>query len=664
MTKKIRRHKYGGIHGITIFIKEFIAQRCIIIQDLSSESILWIRINDKLSGIDLLLGAVYLPHEASDYYHEDIFEHLTDDIITIKAKYQVPIVLLGDFNSRVGLKNDVECEPDDEECCIDEKQMFLYFEEHNLMNRVNMDAYVNNNGNRLIELCRMSNLKIANGRIGRDKRLGNFTCYTSNGQSTIDYAIVSMELFPNIVDFYVDVLDKCLSDVHCPICLEMSFKTSASNRNDNVNLYNSKYVKEKNTTCRWKNDLGNQYTLSYETESIVKFQEQLHCIMYRLSYVSQEMIDVLYEDMKSLFINPARKVGIYKEFKNNSKSVTKKSRRHGKKTWFNNECEMLRNQYMSIKNSLKPENASDQQYQIFHEHGKMYKKVINKTKKKYTIKFQSEIRNLKTTNPKEFWKIIKTESSYKLRESSLTIFTEFVDHFREINIDPVFTVIDSPLCQVSVNSQNEAINKPFSVEEITLAIKKLKNNKASGVDNIINEFFKYCPHDCIQIIVDFLNIVLNTGFIPTEWCLGIISPLYKNRGAVNDPDNYRGITLLSCTGKLFTACLNYRLSGYVEDNILGKEQAGFRVGYSTIDHIFVLQIIIELYQSVKKRVYCAFIDYRKAFDFVNRPLLWQKLLSYEINGKLFNVVKNMYDKAKSCIKKDTLWSHYFCVMWV
>ena len=67
----------------------------------------------------------------------------------------------------------------------------------------------------------------------------------------------------------------------------------------------------------------------------------------------------------------------------------------------------------------------------------------------------------------------------------------------------MFTVIDSPLFQVSVNSQNEAINKPFSIKEITLLIKKLKNNKASGVDNVINEFFKYCYHDCIQIIVDF-----------------------------------------------------------------------------------------------------------------------------------------------------------------
>ena len=152
-----------------------------------------------------------------------------------------------------------------------------------------------------------------------------------------------------------------------------------------------------------------------------------------------------------------------------------------------------------------------------------------------------------------------------------------------------------------------------------------------------------------------LTIVLNTGFIPTEWSLDIISPLYKNRGDVNDPDNYRGITLLSGTGKLFIACLNYRLSCYVEYNILGQEHADFLVGYSTIDHIFVLHIIIEFYQSVKKPC----IDYRKVFDFINRPLLWQTLLSYEFNGKLFNVVKHIYDKAKFSLNNDTLWSHYF-----
>ena len=87
----------------------------------------------------------------------------------------------------------------------------------------------------------------------------------------------------------------------------------------------------------------------------------------------------------------------------------------------------------------------------------------------------------------------------------------------------MFTDADPALLQVSVNSQNEAINKPFSREEITLSIKKLKYNKASDVDNVI--CFKYCHYNCIHIIVDYLNIVLDTGFIPTKCCLGIISPI-------------------------------------------------------------------------------------------------------------------------------------------
>ena len=80
--------------------------------------------------------------------------------------------------------------------------------------------------------------------------------------------------------------------------------------------------------------------------------------------------------------------------------------------------------------------------------------------------------------------------------------------------------------------------------------------------------------------------------VPTKWCLGIIYPLYIKKGLLTDPDNYRGITLLSCTSKLFTSCLNSRLSFYVEENILGQEQAGFREGYSTIDHVFVLHVVI------------------------------------------------------------------------
>ena len=67
-----------------------------------------------------------------------------------------------------------------------------------------------------------------------------------------------------------------------------------------------------------------------------------------------------------------------------------------------------------------------------------------------------------------------------------------------------------------------------------------------------------------------------------------------------------------CLGKLFTNIINNRLAQYLEDdNILGEEQAGFRAGYSTLDHMFVLHCLVDIYKYQNKRVYCAFVDYRK-----------------------------------------------------
>ena len=93
MPKKLERHKYGGIHGSCVFIKDRILHHCTIIDNFVSESVLWIHFNKNVSGFAFILGAVYLSHEASDYHHEDIYEFSADDIITIKALHDVPIIL-------------------------------------------------------------------------------------------------------------------------------------------------------------------------------------------------------------------------------------------------------------------------------------------------------------------------------------------------------------------------------------------------------------------------------------------------------------------------------------------------------------------------------------------------------------------------------------------
>ena len=153
---------------------------------------------------------------------------------------------------------------------------------------------------------------------------------------------------------------------------------------------------------------------------------------------------------------------------------------------------------------------------------------------------------------------------------------------------------------------------------------------------------------------------MDTGIIPNDWTIGTIKPLYKNKGDINDITNYRGITLLSCIGKLFTSVLNSRLYSYLtNENILGNEQAGFRPQHSTLDHIFALHILSKYYIDNKKRLFCAFVDYSKAFDFIDRTYLWQKLLNSNINGKVLNVIKNMYQNAKSKVLFNNTLSEAF-----
>ena len=73
---------------------------------------------------------------------------------------------------------------------------------------------------------------------------------------------------------------------------------------------------------------------------------------------------------------------------------------------------------------------------VLSENVKSYKKLVFKTKQKYTKQFHREIRSLKSRNPKEFWKIIQTECKQNSNGISSLVFTGFIDHFPEFNSNP------------------------------------------------------------------------------------------------------------------------------------------------------------------------------------------------------------------------------------
>ena len=76
---------------------------------------------------------------------------------------------------------------------------------------------------------------------------------------------------------------------------------------------------------------------------------------------------------------------------------------------------------------------------------------------------------------------------------------------------------------------------------------------------------------------------------------------------------------------------------------------GFRSGYSSVDHVFTLQVLTELLKQKKKKLFCLFVDYNKAFDSVWRVGLWLKKLGNGINGKLFRIIYNLYQNINSCV---------------
>ena len=124
-------------------------------------------------------------------------------------QYGLPVVLIGDFNARTDLVSDfIEIDKcvaeicgvnttEDEVFCDKSKLQLFGIETR----RFNNDKTVNNNGYKLMDLCRNHDLKIVNGRFGLDSGLGKYTCIKPNGSSVVDYAITSTSLLQMISFF-------------------------------------------------------------------------------------------------------------------------------------------------------------------------------------------------------------------------------------------------------------------------------------------------------------------------------------------------------------------------------------------------------------------------------------------------------------------------------
>ena len=229
---------------------------------------------------------------------------------------------------------------------------------------------------------------------------------------------------------------------------------------------------------------------------------------------------------------------------------------------------------------------------------------------------------------------------------------EWITYFKKLSLQSFCdNSLQDEVKELEGKVVDNELNTPITIREIKNNIRKLKNNKACGEDLILNEMIKSGCSVLLPALCKLFNLVLKSHTFPETWNITMQTMIHKS-GNHLDCNNYRGISITSCLGKLLTSVLQSRILNYLESNrILSDKQTAFRPGFSTSDHLFTLRSLINKYIKVnKKKLYVCFIDFRKAFDKVWRDGLFLKLLKAGINGNIYKLIKQMYQKTRMKIK--------------
>ncbi|XP_055388265.1 uncharacterized protein LOC129616656 [Condylostylus longicornis] len=166
-----------------------------------------------------------------------------------------------------------------------------------------------------------------------------------------------------------------------------------------------------------------------------------------------------------------------------------------------------------------------------------------------------------------------------------------------------------------------------TLNDIKKALNKLKNNKGGGEDSITAELLKYSGTRVFSELRGIVCQVWQEETIPREWLTSIMIPIHKKEDKTIC-NNYRGISLLDTGYRVFTNVLYDRINLFAEE-ILGDYQCGFRQNRSTTDQCFILCQIFEKFFGYSIDMHCLFVDFKQAFDSINRSGIEQIL---QVNG--------------------------------
>lgn len=609
------------------------------------DNIIAVKLSKTLLGLDndIMYVGVYVPPANSDYYKDTEIENgisiVEQCILDLMEQCgDVDFMVCGDLNARTGSRSpEMNNLPDD---LVDWDNAST-----TPLLRNSKDIVVNSFGKYLLSVCEQFDFSILNGDIDGDED-GNFTCITHNGCSVVDYFLVSRSCQKLCKSLHVVPRP---DTIHLPIVLivEPLVQDHVQPVPPPKNYRQERFV--------WTHEKEQTFKEALCVEAVRK------CFETSLSLLDTD-VDTALDKFNEGLLSAGECMKKVSYVTNNYKQP-----------WYCKECVVLKK---ALRVSLRKfqRSGSEEDRKEYVGKRKEYKNFTRERKRGHKEKILGTLNDCKGDS-RAFWKTVKRYTSKKCVQNSITK-DEWYDHFSRVfnshsNGD---TVVEAAAATV-LNNVDESVGEPGAAgvaecnyqggeddgeldcldgeicrAEVVAAIRSLKNGKAPGPDNVIGEFLKYSGDEIITFLLKLFNVVFESGSFPKAWTEAVIQPLHK-KGDVNLADNYRGISLLNISSKLYSFILNQRLSNWIEANgVIEDVQAGFRKGYSTIDHIFTLSALVQKQLVRGKKLYAAFIDFKKAFDLVNRDKLWEVLHKRGVRGRMLMALKGMYALVQAKVR--------------
>jgi len=621
--KKKRKAKRNS-GGIIIYCRSNIVKGLSKIAS-SSNDILWLKFDSLFFGFpnDLYLCVSYLVPESSPYAQGvDILQNLTDEVDHYAAMGSVAII--GDLNSRIGAKQENHYRINTNGHNFDISQP------DSVPIRLSCDTKMNSRGQKLMELLTNHDLLLANGRVCGDLN-GKYTCCQKMGMSVVDMLIIPSDFINRLNYFTVADFDWYSDHAYISACFSVDI-----NKCQSVPATWSKLVRQ---FQNWNSESKQKFSEEIKSQAIsnrlsnfcnTQFADSTLCVT--------NFVDIITDVLHSVFPKKPKRL------------------KHIKRpAHYNQECQLAKRLFKRSKRLFNRDcNNMNRRHQYLRDK-RRYKKAVYKAKLIFQETKLNRLANLEHSDPKTFWRELKhiikpVDNSIDSIEPQTWYrhFQSLLDPSLPNNIDQQHLQYVKTCLPVLERSaiDNEIINVPINDNELRESVKLLKTGKSIYLDEISNEAIK-CGINVLEApILHLFNNVLEHSNFPQCWGDGLIKPLHKK----NDKlcvDNYRGIIISSCIGKLFTKILTRRIDKYMRVNDLWKlNQCGFKADHRTEDNVFVLNTIYEKYViHQNKKIYVAFIDFSKFFDKINRELMFYKLLKYNITGKVYNLIKSMYSNT-------------------